>query len=147
MSQPEFVEPARAAIDEAVESKTLDESSELAQRRGSFVEIDEMRPDSSLGEKAQGLSRVGALLYAKDLNFHRLRRAVIDRGHLRPPEWPSCRPILFTDQASIPTAPRGGYPARTRRRCGESSFGGAIHTVPGWNGGKHRMVTLSTCIA
>src|SRR4249919_3701264 len=42
-----------------------------------------MRLDTTFGKEAKCFSGVGALLYAKDLNFHRFRRAVIDREQLQ----------------------------------------------------------------
>ena len=66
----------------AFDAELLHESLELAQRRGSLVQIDEMRLDPSLGEKPQRLSGVGAFLHAEDLNFHRLRRTLFEVGHL-----------------------------------------------------------------
>ena len=42
-----------------------------------------MRLDATFGKEAKCFSGVGALLHAKDLNFHRFRRAVIDREQLQ----------------------------------------------------------------
>jgi predicted alpha/beta-fold hydrolase len=37
------------------------------------VQVDEVGLDSSLGEEAEGLPRIGAFLYSEDLNFHETR--------------------------------------------------------------------------
>jgi hypothetical protein len=77
MCQAQLGVPFRVTVDQGVEPELLNKSFELTQRRGSLVQIDEMRLDPTLGEKPQGFSGVGAFLHTKDLNFHRLRRTVI----------------------------------------------------------------------
>lgn len=71
MAQSKLSVARRLPVDQLVEAELLDEAIELAVRSRSFVEIDEVRFDSPLGEEPKGLSCVRTLLDAKDLNFHR----------------------------------------------------------------------------
>ena len=46
----------------------------------SLDQVDEVRPNSALGEKPDRLPRVGAFLHTKDLNFHRRSRGIGEAG-------------------------------------------------------------------
>src|SRR6266699_2855541 len=83
-----------------------------------------MRFDSPFGAEPEGLSRFRALLCPEDLNFHRSQSAVIDRGQPLPRTYVSCH---LTEEASIPTAPHGGYRGRTPKPFGGSFFAPVPH--------------------
>ncbi len=84
MGEPKLREAPGVVVDESLEPELLDESRQLARRGGSFIEVDKMRFHSSLSKKTQGRPRVGAFPSPEDLNFHRPRSAVIDRGQPSP---------------------------------------------------------------
>jgi hypothetical protein len=78
--QPAFVRKLRVlktklgktlclSIDECSHTKFLGESAKLADRCGTFYQVDEMSLDSSLREKAKSLARISAFLDSKDLYF------------------------------------------------------------------------------
>ena len=71
--ESEIGEGTRLAIDERADAELLREATQLAGRRGPLHEIHEMDLDPALGEEALRLARVGALLHAEDLDFHRVR--------------------------------------------------------------------------
>jgi uncharacterized protein len=79
VAQAKLVVSLRVAVDQLIEAKFLNEPTELAEGRRSLGEIDEVHLHPTLGEEAQGSSRVGALLHSKDLNFHEFNEPVIDR--------------------------------------------------------------------
>ena len=82
MAKPKLVVSLRVAIDQFIEPEFLNESTQLAEGCGSFIEVDKVHLHAALGEESQCFSRVGAVPYAKDLNFHRFDRPVIDRVSL-----------------------------------------------------------------
>ena len=67
-------ELARTACDsrsiECVDAEFLCEAAQLAGGGGTHVQVDEVGLDAPLGEEAQRLAGIGALLRAEDLNFH-----------------------------------------------------------------------------
>jgi hypothetical protein len=58
-------------VDQRVDSESLGEAAQLADRGGALVQVHEMRLDATFGEEAQGGTGVGALPEAEDLDFHR----------------------------------------------------------------------------
>ena len=100
MSKPELVEASRLSVDEAFEAELLSESAQLAERRWSLVEIDEMHLHAALRKEPKGLSGVGAFFDSEDLNFHHSDRAVIDRQsrptYFVPSFVPSNQPSEYT---------------------------------------------------
>ena len=70
MAQPELLEAPGIAVDDAVESELLHEATELAQRRRTLVQVDEVDLDAALLEESHGLLRIPALSRAEDLDFH-----------------------------------------------------------------------------
>ena len=70
MSQSQLLVSCRALIDQRSDTELLGESPELSKRRGSFVQVNKVRLDSSFREESHGLSRVCTFFHAEDLYFH-----------------------------------------------------------------------------
>src|SRR5882762_1687165 len=68
--EAELGEALRVAVDQGLHPELLGETSQLAERRGALVQVDEMRLDPALGEEPEGRASIGALADAEDLDFH-----------------------------------------------------------------------------
>lgn len=87
-SEPELFESLRLPVDQRLDAKLLGEASQLPARWGAFRKIDEVDLPATLGEEAQGLSSLGALLGSEDLYVHE----EIVAGGGTPPGSPSAKP-------------------------------------------------------
>lgn len=69
VAKSELVESSGVLVDKCGDAKLLREPAQLAQRCGLLHQIDEMRPDTTLGEEPQRLAGVSAFFDSKNLYF------------------------------------------------------------------------------
>lgn len=70
MAESQLVIPFGLAIDEPIESESLNEALQLSFGDRALQEVYEVRANAAFGKEALRLSRLGALLHSKDLHFH-----------------------------------------------------------------------------
>src|SRR2546422_819493 len=83
--EAELDETPRVAVDQGLHPKLLREASQLAERRGALVQVDEMGLDAPLGEEAEGGACGGALPDPEDLDLHSATGGEADRAQVHQP--------------------------------------------------------------
>src|SRR5207247_9024919 len=68
--ETELREALRLAVDQGRHPELLREAPQLAERRGTLVQVHEMTFDAPFGKEPEGGARVGALSDPEDLDFH-----------------------------------------------------------------------------
>jgi hypothetical protein len=71
-SQPQLVKPLRFAIDEGIETESLNEALQLACCELSLHQVHEVRTNAPFGKEALRFSRIGAFLQPEHPNLHSL---------------------------------------------------------------------------
>src|SRR6266496_5164029 len=69
-SDLELGEALRLPVDQGRHPELLREAPQLAERRGTLVQVHEMTFDAPFGKEPEGGARVGALSDPEDLDFH-----------------------------------------------------------------------------
>ncbi len=152
IGEPRVLEPrievgARFAVDQRVDPELLDEATQLPRRCRTLGEIDEVRPDASLGEETERLARVGALFHAEDLDFHAGKLHGAHMPVYDSPMSSDFRPAWWLPGAHLQTLwgklARRSVPARTRTERWETDDGDFIevHRLDA-DAGRPRLVLL-----
>jgi hypothetical protein len=70
VTQSEFLNAIRIAVEECFDSEFLNEPLKFARGDLALEQIDKVRSNSAFGKEANRFSRIGALLHTENLHFH-----------------------------------------------------------------------------